>query len=205
MPPLSVRVPWRPAAIPLLAALLGLLLLPAVRLPAADTEPVPTPAPAESATPAPSPVAAASPTARPAGKNPLGATPQEIVKLYGPVLKHNARVRHHQVLEGGTVLDGDLHGRNGVIIRVVYHGGRSVLLEFTRVGGGVSAADVNVLLTATADDSSWIPGRESTDTTKLYRRVDSRAIASYVSGDDGSLIIAAEGQDHDKFLDNIMR
>ena len=202
--PLSVCVFRRSATAPLVAAL---LIVPpsALRLLAAGPEPAPTAAPAASTTPAPSPAALVTPAAGSADRNPLGATPQEIVKLYGPVLRHNARVRHHQVLEGGTVLDGDLHGRNGLVIRVVYHGGRSVLLEFTRIGGALTAADANLLLAATAADTAWVPGRDSTDTTKLYRRADNRAIASYASGDDGSLIIAAEGPDHDKFLDNIIQ
>ena len=202
MRPLPVCVPWWPSATALLAALL-ILLLSAAGLLAEGPEPSPTAAPAASPTPTTPPAATATPAASPAGHNPLGATPQEIVRLYGPILRHNARVRHHQVLEGGTVLDGDLHGRNGLIIRVVYHEGRAILLEFTRVGGAVTPADVNFLLTATADDSAWVPGKDSTATTKLYRRADSKAIASYAVGDDGSLIIAAEGQKRDKFLDNI--
>ena len=198
MRPLSVCVSWRLPVAPLLAVLL-ILLLPATGLLANEPEPPPAAIPDASATPAPPPAAKATP----AGRNPLGATSQEIVRLYGPVLRHNARVRHHQVLEGGTVLDGDLHGRNGFIIRVVYHEGRAILLEFTRVGGAVTPADVNFLLTATADNSAWVPGKDSTDTTKFYRRADNKAIASYAVGDDGSLIIAAEGLNHDKFLDNI--
>ena len=195
---LSVCVSRRVA--PLAAALL-ILLPSAFCLLAAGPEPSPTAVPAASATPAPTPATAVAA----AGRDPLGATPQEIVRLYGPVLRHNARVRHHQVLEGGTVLDGDLHGRNGLVIRVVYHEGRSVLLEFTRIGGAVTAADVKLLLAATAEDTAWVLGKDSTDATKLYRRADNRAIASYAIGDDGSLIIAAEGPDHDKFLDNIIQ
>ena len=199
MRPLSVCVFWWLPAASLLAALL-ILLSPAAGLLANEPEPPPAAVPDASATPASSPAAKATP----AGHNPLGATPQEIVRLYGPMLRHNARVRHHQVLEGGTVLDGDLHGHNGLIIRVVYHEGRSILLEFTRVGGAVTPADVSFLLAATADDLAWVPGKDSTDTTKLYRRADGKAIASYAVGDDGSLIIAAEGPNHDKFLDNII-
>ena len=29
---------------------------------------------------------------------PLGATPTEIVKIYGPVLRRHARVRHHEII-----------------------------------------------------------------------------------------------------------
>lgn len=136
---------------------------------------------------------------------PLGASPKEIVKLYGPVLRHNARVRHHQVLEGGTVLDGDLHGHDGLIVRVVYHEGRAILLEFTRVGGALTSQDVARSLATTSDGSTWMLGKNSTDSTKLYRRADNRAVANYTADNDGSLLIAAEGPDHDKFLDNILQ
>ena len=127
-----------------------------------------------------------------ADHSPLGATAQEIVRRYGPVLKHNARVWHHQVLEGGTVLDGDLHGKNGLVIRVVYHQGRVVLIEFTRAASAMNVADVNVLLANCADDSTWEPGKDSTEKTKYFHRADGRAIAHW-EVDDSSLLIAAEG------------
>ena len=123
---------------------------------------------------------------------PLGATPAEIAKRFGPVLKHNARVRHHQVLEGGTVLDGDLHGKNGLIIRVVYHQGHAVLLEYTRAAGTLTTADINTLLAGCADGSVWEMGKDSTDATKLYHRTDGRAIAHWAVADD-SFLIASEG------------
>ncbi len=126
--------------------------------------------------------------------NPLGATPQEIDARYGPVLKHNARVRHHQILEGGTILDGDLHGKNGLIIRVVYHQYRAVLLEFTRATGEMTVADVNTLLTGCAADSTWEPGKDSTDKAKLYHRADGAAVAHW-DMDESSLLIAAEGDE----------
>ena len=160
-----------------------------------EPSPIGSPAPSPSVTPAAT-VAAAT--------NPLGATPQEIVKLYGPVLKHNARVRRHEVLEGGTALDGDLHGRNGVVIRVVYHDNHSVLLEYTRVNGALTPADVKTFLDSTANGSVWVQGKDSSEQTKYYRRTDDRAIAQYTAEYDGSLLIAAEGFDHDKLLDNIM-
>ena len=109
------------------------------------------------------------------------------------MLRHNARVRHHQVLDGGTVLDGDLHGKNGLIVRVVYHQSHAVLLEFTRVAGALTLADVNALLATCADNSTWEMGKDSTDTAKLYHRTDGRAIAHWSLNDDGSLIVAAEG------------
>ena len=137
-------------------------------------------------------------------RSPLGATPQEIIKLYGPVLKHNARVRRHEVLEGGTAIDGDLHGRNGIIIRVVYHDSHSVLLEYTKVAGPLTPAEVKSFLDSTADGSVWVQGKDSSEQTKFYRRTDDRAIAHYTTEYDGSLLIAAEGFDHDKLLDNMI-
>ena len=135
----------------------------------------------------------AAPDAAPAGRVcPLGATPLEIADRYGPVLKHNARVRHHQILEGGTILDGDLHGKNGMVIRVVYHQYRAVLLEFTRAVGPLTLADVNALLTSCAADSTWEMGKDSTDAAKLYHRADGRAVAHW-STEDASLLIASEG------------
>ena len=134
----------------------------------------------------------AEPSAPPGNDRcPLGATPQQIVGRYGPVLKHNARVRHHQVLEGGTILDGDLHGRNGMIIRVVYHQNRAVLLEYTRTGGPLTASDINTLLAACADGSSWEMGKDSTDAVKLYHRFDGKAVAHWSTADE-SLLVAAE-------------
>ena len=125
---------------------------------------------------------------------PLGATPPQIVARYGPVLRHNARVRHHQVLDGGTILDGDLHGKNGMIIRVVYHQGYSVLLEFTRATGPLTAADVNTLLTSCAAASTWEMGKDSTDAAKFYHRADGKAVAHWSTPDDGSLLVASEDE-----------
>lgn len=126
-----------------------------------------------------------------ANGTPLGATVDEVAKLYGPVLKANARVRNHEVLEG-TVIDGNLYARNGLIIRVVYIKGRSVLLEYTRANGSLTFADVNPLLAATAGVSSWEPGKENTDTNKFYRRLDDKAVAHWTTENDGSLLISAE-------------
>ena len=135
----------------------------------------------------------AAPDAPPADNHgPLGATPQEIVRRFGPVLKHNARVRNHQVLEGGTVLDGDLHGKNGLIVRVVYHQDHVVLLEYTRAVGMLTVADVNTLLASCADNSTWEMGKDSTDAAKFYHRADGRAIAHWAVADD-SFLIASEG------------
>ena len=124
--------------------------------------------------------------------SPLGATAEEIAQRYGPILKHNARVWHHQVLEGGTVLDGDLHGKNGLVIRVVYHQAHVVLIEFTRATAPMSVADVNALLATCADDSTWEPGKDSTEKTKFFHRADGRAIGHW-EVDDSSLLIASEG------------
>ncbi len=186
------------------------VLFPSASLLAAGAEPAPSPTAAvEEARPTPVPTAAPTPTVAPtvtpvAAKCPLGATPQEIVRLYGPVLKHNARVRRHIVLEGGTTLDGDLHGRNGLIIRVVYHDGHVVMLEYTRVAGALTAADVKSLLDTLVDGSAWVQGKDSTDANKFFRRTDDRAVANYSVEYDGSLLVAAEGFDHDKLIDNLV-
>ncbi len=122
---------------------------------------------------------------------PLDATAAEIVKFYGPVARANARVRNHQVLDG-TVLDGDLHSRNGLIIRVVYFKGRCVLLEYTRVAGPLTLADVNPLLASNAGNFSWQQGKDSSATARFYRRTDDKAIAHWSTENDGSLLISAE-------------
>ena len=136
---------------------------------------------------------------------PLGAAPQQIVSFYGPVLRHNARVRHHEVLEGGTVIDGDLYSRNGLVIRVVYHGGVSVLLEYTRVEGPLTIHDANVLLAAnTSANAAWEPGKDSTDANHFYRRTDGKALAHYTTDSDGSLLIASENTGTDFYGGKLM-
>ncbi len=127
---------------------------------------------------------------------PLGATPAEIIQLYGPVLRHNARVRHHEILDGGdSIFTGDLHGRNGLVIRTVYHKDRCVLLEYTRIEAALSAADVDVALAASASSFAWEPGKDSTDTSKYYHRTDGKAIAQWALGYDGSLLVSTEEGD----------
>ena len=136
---------------------------------------------------------------------PLGATPQQITEFYGRVLRHNARVRHHEILEGGTVIDGDLYSRNGLVIRVVYHGGVSVLLEYTRVAGPLTVHDANLLLAANAAPSdTWEPGKDSTETNRFYRRSDGKALAHYTTEADGSLLIAAENVGSDFYGGKLM-
>lgn len=134
---------------------------------------------------------------KPAARAPLGATSQQIGELYGKVLRHNARVRRHQVLEGGTVIDGDLYSRNGLVIRVVFHAGAAVLLEYTRVEGPLTAQEAGVLLAANADASTWETGKNSTDASRFYRRADGKAVAHYVTEYDGSLLISSEGTSSD--------
>ena len=129
------------------------------------------------------------------GNTPLNGTPAEVAKLYGPVLKHNARVRNHVILEG-SVVDGDLYGKNGLIIRAVYIKGRCVLLEYTRANGPLTLADVNPLLTSNADGSSWQQGKDSTDTAKYYHRADNKAIAHWSTENDGSLLVSLEDGDN---------
>ena len=114
--------------------------------------------------------APAAPGDRGSETGPLHATPEQIAGRYGPILRRNARVRHHQVLEGGTILDGDLHGKNGLIIRTVYDRNRCVLLEFTRATAPMTAADVSALLDSCAAGSTWELGKDSTDAAKLYHR-----------------------------------
>ncbi len=140
-----------------------------------------------------------------ADKIPLGATPQQIATLYGPVLRHNARVRRHEILEGGTVIDGDLYSRNGLVIRVVYHGGVAVLLEYTRVAGPLTIHDVGPLLAANVDHASaWEPGKDSTDTNRFYHRTDGKALAHYTTENDGSLLIASDNTGSDFYGGKLM-
>ena len=135
---------------------------------------------------------------------PLGATPQQITALYGPVLRHNARVRRHEILEGGTVIDGDLYSRNGLIIRVVFHGGVAVLLEYTRVTGPLTAGDVSVLLAANARFATWQVGKDSTEVNHFYQRSDGKALAHYTTEYDGSLLIASENTGNDFYSEQLM-
>ena len=145
------------------------------------------------------PIALASPAAsptgqetpRPASGTPLDATRAEVARFYGPVQRANARVRNHQIIEG-SALDGDLYSKNGLIIRVVFYKGRSVLLEYTRVDGPLAVADVNPFLTANAGSSTWEQGRDSTDVNKFYHRIDGQAVAHWSKENDGSLLISAE-------------
>ena len=128
---------------------------------------------------------------------PLGATAAEIIQLYGPVIRHNARVRHHQILDGGdSIFTGDLHGKGGLIIRVVYHQERCVLLEYTRVDAALSAADVDAALAASVEGFSWETGKGSTADAKLYHRTDGKAIAHWAPGYDGSLLVSTEDSDN---------
>ena len=136
---------------------------------------------------------------------PLGATPAQIVALYGPMLRHNARVRHHQILEGGSVIDGDLYSRNGLVIRVVFYAGAAVLLEYTRVTGTLTPRDVNVLLAANAGATgTWEAGKDSTEANHFYHRSDGKALAHYATEYDGSLLIAAENTGNDFYGGKLM-
>ncbi len=137
-------------------------------------------------------------------ETPLGATPQQIGVLYGPVVRHNARVRRHEILEGGTVIDGDLYSRNDLVIRVVFHGGIAVLLEYTRISGPLTAHDVNVLLAANAKFGTWEPGKDSTETNRFYQRSDGKALAQYTTEYDGSLLVASENTGNDFYSGQLM-
>lgn len=134
---------------------------------------------------------AAPATTRP-GNSPLGATPQEIIGRYGPVLVHHARVRHRLVITGGTAMDGDLHGKDGLVIRVVYHQNRAVLLEFVRAEGNLTPVDITALLASCDEGSTWEMGKDSTGAAKFYHRADNHAVAHWAV-EDGSLLVAAEG------------
>ena len=136
--------------------------------------------------------------------SPLGATPAEISKIFGPVLRHNARVRHHEILDGGdSIFTGDLHGKNGLIIRTVYHKDRCVLLEYTRVDGALSQMDVDAALAASVAGFAWEMGKDSTDAAKLYHRTDGKAIAHWATGYDGSLLVSTEDGDNG-FTNNLV-
>lgn len=140
-----------------------------------------------------------------ANKIPLGATPQQITALYGPVLRHNARVRRHEILEGGTVIDGDLYSRNNLVVRVVFHGGVSVLLEYTRIAGPLTVQDVTTLLAANADKTAtWEPGKDSTETNRFYHRSDGKALAHFTTEYDGSLLIASDSTGSDFYGGKLM-
>ena len=126
----------------------------------------------------------------------LGATPAEIAKIYGPVLRHNARVRHHEILDGGdSIFTGDLHGKNDLIVRTVYHKDRCVLLEYTRINAALSQADVDAALAASVAGFAWEAGQDSTNTAKYYHRTDGKAIAQWAVGYDGSLLVSTEEGD----------
>ena len=127
----------------------------------------------------------------------LGASPADIIKIYGPVLRRNARVRHHEILDGGdSIFTGDLHGRNGIVIRTVFNKDRCVLLEYTRVDGALSAADVDAALAASKAAFAWEMGKDSTDASKFYHRTDGKAIANWATGYDGSLLVSTEDSDN---------
>ena len=126
----------------------------------------------------------------------LGATRAEISKLYGPVLRHNARVRHHEILDGGdSVFTGDLYGKHDLIIRAVFNRERCVLLEYTRINAALGAADVDAALAASVSGFAWETGKDSTDASKYYHRTDGKAIAQWATGYDGSLLVSAEDGD----------
>ena len=47
-------------------------------------------------------------------------------------------------------------------------------------------------MASTAGSFAWEPSKESTGTTKMYRRTDNRAVAHCTLDADGSLLIATE-------------
>ena len=89
-------------------------------------------------------------------------------------------------------------------IRVVFHAGVAVLLEYTRVNGQLTLQDANVLLAANTNDATWDPGKQNTETNRFYRRSDGKAVAHYATEYDGSLLIAAENTGGDLFGDRLL-
>ena len=92
----------------------------------------------------------------------------------------------------GTVLDGDLHVKDGLVVRVEYIKGRSAVLEYIRATGQLTPAEVPALLAANVGGSAWELGKDSTEDNKFYHRLDDRAIAHWTKEGDGSLLIAVE-------------
>jgi hypothetical protein len=121
----------------------------------------------------------------------LGATPEQMVKFYGPVFRHNARIWHRQIYESSMV-DGDIYQKGGVYVRAVFRQGRAVLLEFSRIDAALKSQEIDDLLSVNAEGSHWEMGKDSTDGSKFYRRLDELAVAQWAVGEDGSLLVSAE-------------
>ena len=70
-----------------------------------------------------------------------------------------------------------------------------MLLEYTRVDGALTAADVDAALAASVAGFAWEMGKDSTDATRFYHRTDGKAIANWQTGNDGSLLVSTEDAD----------
>ncbi len=121
----------------------------------------------------------------------LGETPAEIARRFGAPVRHNARVRGHEII-GGASTAGDVHVADGCYIRVVYGRGACVQVEYSPKEGALSSARVDALLTTAAAGSRWQRSPGGGDGITFYRRVDSAALASWTAGPDGTLLIAAD-------------
>lgn len=131
----------------------------------------------------------------------LGATPGIMSKMYGPVLRHGARVWHRELYDTG-VLDGDIYRKDDLFVRAVFRTGTVELLEFCTLSRILTQRDIDALLDANGNGSRWLLGADSTSTAKYYRREDGGAIAHWSAGENGSLLLSAEKLTHleDKLL-----
>ncbi len=121
----------------------------------------------------------------------LGATADEMAKLYGPIFRHNARIYHRQIYDGSE-LDGDIYRKSNLCVRATFRRGKIVLLEFSKIDDALKQTEVDTFLSANAEGSRWEAGKDSTLEAKFYHRQDGRAIAQWAIGYDGSLLISAE-------------
>lgn len=131
----------------------------------------------------------------------LGATPEEMVKLYGAVFRRNARIRHRQIYESSTI-DGDIYKKDNFCIRAAYRQGKVVLLEFCKIDDALKQSEVDALLAASSGRSQWVTGKDSTLEAKFYHREDGKAVAQWATGYDGSLLVSAE--EPERFGDQLL-
>lgn len=121
----------------------------------------------------------------------LGATPGVMRRMYGPMLRHNARIWHREVYDS-DLMDGDIYCKDDLFVRAAFRGGMVELLEFCTTTRVLTQKDVDHLLSINAAGSRWELGPDSTAAAKFYRREDGGAIAQWAVGDNGSLLVSAE-------------
>lgn len=121
----------------------------------------------------------------------LGATAGIMAKVYGPMLRRNARVWHREIYDSG-VLDGNIYCKDGIFVRAAFREGMVELMEFSTVRGVLTQNDIDRLLAVNGAGSRWELGLDSTTAAKFYRREDGGAIAQWAVGDYGSLLVSAE-------------